>query len=184
MPAVHVTGGDDDLGVRVGFNELFREGHTWPVADGLAVSEQLIPLLAAEGAHAVVLRRESVRPHQAVWWVLDRGRHHVIAVFEPQLDERCAEGRCSRPSQAEGEHSHGNDAAAFSSIDVGLVGGEDVRRGLGRVWLESHCEGNSRSTKFKRSPNSTIAVGETVVHNERMANEFHAADNEVRAVKK
>ena len=66
--------------------------------------------------------------------------HHVIAVLEAQLYEGCAERRSSRSSQAEGEHSHGNHTSAFSPVDVGLVGREDIRRRLGCVWLESHCE--------------------------------------------
>ena len=54
------------------------------------MAEELIPLFTAERAHTIVLRRESIRPHQAVWRVLDRGRHHVVAVLEAQLLKRCA----------------------------------------------------------------------------------------------
>lgn len=92
VPAVDVSGGDEHLGVGVCLNQLFREGHGGPIAHGLAVAQQLVPLLAAEGALAVVLGREGIGPHQAVGRVLDGGGHHVVAVVEAEFCESATEG--------------------------------------------------------------------------------------------
>lgn len=42
-------------------------------------------------------------------------------------------------TKAEREDAHGHDTAAFSAVDVGVVG-EDVGDGLRGVGLEGHCE--------------------------------------------
>ena len=47
---------------------------------------------------------------------------------------------CAGATKAEGENAHGNDTAAFSAVDVGVIG-EDVGDRLGSVRLESHCVG-------------------------------------------
>lgn len=80
VPGIHVAGGQDDLGVRVGFDKLFGKGASGPVADGLTVTQELIPFLAAKLANALVFSIEGVVPHQTVGWILDTGAHHVVAL--------------------------------------------------------------------------------------------------------
>lgn len=140
VPAVNITGSEDDLGFRVSLNELLCKGNSGPIANGLAVAGELVPLLATELALAVVLRCQSVGPHEAVRWVLDRGGHHVIAVREAQFLEGSAEGSSSSSSKTQCQDSHWHHAATFSAVDVG-VGGEDVGDWLRGVGLESHGEG-------------------------------------------
>ena len=82
MPAIDITGCDEHLSLWVCLNEFLCECNARPIADGLAVAEQLIPLFTAECANTIVFCSESIRPHQAVWWVLDGCGHHVVAFCE------------------------------------------------------------------------------------------------------
>lgn len=80
MPRVDISGGQDDLGVGVGFDQLLCEGAGGPVTDGLAVAQQLVPFLAAEFTDAVVFGVQGIVPHEAVGWVLNTGAHHVVTL--------------------------------------------------------------------------------------------------------
>lgn len=110
MPRFNITGGQNDLGVGVGFDQLLSKGTGRPVTDGLleelacefvasdliatylAVSQKLIPLLSTELADTVVLGSESIVPHQAVGRVLHTGGHHVVGLDVAQTFEGNAEG--------------------------------------------------------------------------------------------
>lgn len=80
VPRVDITGGQDNLGVRVGFDQLLCERAGGPVTHGLAVAQQLVPFLAAEFANAVVFSVQGIVPHQAVGRVLNTGTHHVVTL--------------------------------------------------------------------------------------------------------
>ena len=104
MPRVYVPGCDEDLGLWVGFNEFLGEGNGWPVADRLAMPQQLVPLLSAEFSLAVVLCGESILPHQAVWWVFHTSIHHVVGIVVAKLIESDSESwRTIVSSQEAGE---------------------------------------------------------------------------------
>ena len=137
VPAVDIAGGENDFGVRVSLDEFFGEGDGGPIAEGLAMAGELVPLFAAEGAFAVVLSGQGIGPHEAVRRVLDRGGHHVIAVIEANFLESGAQGSGTCAAETKGEHAHRDDATTFSTVDVG-VGGEDVGDGFGGIWLEGH----------------------------------------------
>jgi hypothetical protein len=109
MPRVNITGSQNDLGVRVGFDQFFGEGAGGPVANSLnnqsslvnhvdrystylAVSQKLIPLLSSEFSHTVIFGGESIVPHQAVRGVLDTRSHHMVALNIPQPIKSLAEG--------------------------------------------------------------------------------------------
>jgi len=141
VPAIHITGRHNDLGLRVCLDELLCKRHARPIADCLAVAEQLVPLFAAEFTLPVVLGCQSVGPHEAVGGVLDRRGHHVVAIVKAQLLQCCPQRCCACPSQAKSQHSHGHHPAAFSAVDVGVGGREDVGDGLRGVGLECHCGG-------------------------------------------
>jgi len=92
VPGVDVAGGQDDLGVRVGLDQLLGESTGGPVAHGLAVSQKLVPFLAAELTLALVLGVQGIVPHQAVGWVLNTGTHHVVALGVAHTLESLAKG--------------------------------------------------------------------------------------------
>lgn len=110
MPRVNVTGGQDDLGVGIGFDEFFGESAGGPVANSLtvqvrccfstdpsssthlAISQKLIPLLTAELANTIILRGKSIVPHQAVRRVLNASSHHVVGLDIAQSLEGLTEG--------------------------------------------------------------------------------------------
>lgn len=92
VPAVDVSGCDQHFCVGVCLDQLLCESDRRPVAYGLAVTEELVPLLTTECSLAVVFGSQCVGPHQAVGGVLDRGGHHVVAVVEAEFLEGCAEG--------------------------------------------------------------------------------------------
>lgn len=92
VPAVDVARGEEHLRVRVRGDELLREGGGRPVADGLAVSEERVPLVLAEGADAVELGGEGLAPEETVGRVFGAGVEHVVGVDVAQLFEGCAEG--------------------------------------------------------------------------------------------
>lgn len=160
VPAVNVSGSDKDLGIGVCFDQLFRKCNCRPIAYGLAVSEELVPLLATESSLAVVFGSQCVGPHQAVGRILDGCRHHVVAVVEAEFLKSGAEGCVefvSSPIAIGGNHmtslltssasatktqcedTHGHDTATLSAVDIGVIG-EDVGDGLRGVRLESHCD--------------------------------------------
>lgn len=80
VPRVNVAGGQNDLRIGIGLDELLSESAGGPVAHGLAVTQQLVPFLAAELADTLVLGVEGVVPHEAVGRVLNGGTHHVVAL--------------------------------------------------------------------------------------------------------
>lgn len=69
----------------------------WDFESYLAVTEQLVPLLAAEFALAVVLVGKSIHPVQGVGRVLDTDGHHVVGVVEAELAQSITQG-CGRRS--------------------------------------------------------------------------------------
>lgn len=80
MPRVDITGGQDDLGIGVGFDQFLCKGASRPVTDGLAVTQKLIPFLASEFADAVVLCVQGIVPHETVRRVLNTCAHHVVTL--------------------------------------------------------------------------------------------------------
>jgi len=63
----------------------------------------------------------------------------VVAVFEAQLSKGSSQRSGARTAQAESQHFHRYCAAAFSSVDVSFVAGEDVGGGFRGEGLEGHC---------------------------------------------
>lgn len=149
VPRVDVAGGQDDLGVGIGLNQLLGESTGGPVAHGLAVTQKLVPFLAAELADTVVLGVEGVVPHQAVGRVLNTGTHHVVALGVAETLQGLAEGwKESIPAfngrisawtisltgsagaaNTEGQHLHGHGAVALPTVNACVIG-EDIRLGL------------------------------------------------------
>lgn len=90
MPRVNVPCRQNDLGLWVSVDQFFGKGHSGPVANCLAVTQELVPLLTAKFTLVVVFGGEGILPHEAIWRVFNTGRHHVVRVCEAQLLERCA----------------------------------------------------------------------------------------------
>lgn len=80
VPWVDITGGQNDFSVGVGFDQFLCKGTGRPVTDGLAVTQKLVPFLAAELADPVVLCVQGIVPHEAVRRVLNTCAHHVVAL--------------------------------------------------------------------------------------------------------
>lgn len=155
MPRVDVTSSHDDLGLWVCLNKLLGERNGGPVADSLAVTEKLVPLLASESANTVVLGSKGILPHEAVWRVLNRGGHHVVAVVETKLLESSAERGSTSSAETKSQNSHWYDTVTLAAVDVS-VGGEDVSHRLWCVWkvCVGHCceklvVGNSISIRIE-----------------------------------
>lgn len=107
VPRVDITGGQDDFGVGIGFDEFFGESAGGPVANSLnsqlrlnrqcrsthlAISQKLVPLLASKLPNTVILGGQSIVPHQAVGRVLHAGGHHVVGLDIAQSLQGLAEG--------------------------------------------------------------------------------------------
>lgn len=72
---------EDHLGFRICLDEFLGKGNTGPVANSLAVTEELIPFGASKlGALAVVLGGQGIHPHEGIGGVLDGAVHHMIGV--------------------------------------------------------------------------------------------------------
>lgn len=80
VPRIRISVGQDDFGVGVGCYQLGRKGSGWQVADRLAVTKQLVPLLLAKFSFTVPLRANGTQPHLAVAWGLGAGCSHVICL--------------------------------------------------------------------------------------------------------
>lgn len=85
IPRVHLAVGENHFGVRVGFDELAGEGDRGPVAHGLAVPEQLVPVGAGEGRTAFILGCERIHPEEGIGRVLNGRRHHMVGIYVTEL---------------------------------------------------------------------------------------------------
>lgn len=86
VPGVDVAVGEDDFRLGVGLDELPGESDAGPVAHGLGVAEELVPVGAGKGlALLVIFGGEGVHPHESVGGVLDGAVHHVVGVDVAEL---------------------------------------------------------------------------------------------------
>lgn len=143
MPRVHITGGQDNLGIGVRLDKLLSKGTSRPVTDSLVqlaqdqpfskifniayltVTQKLVPFLATKFANAVVLGKKSIVPHQAVRRVLHTRRHHVVALEVSQALKGNPQRSRSCASYTESEHLHGHRPVTLSSVDACVIG-EDI----------------------------------------------------------
>lgn len=160
MPRVHITGSQDDLGVGVRLNEFLSKGTSRPVTDSLvqlaqvrcqnfqcesylAVTQKLVPFLAAEFTNTIILSEKSIVPHQAVRRVLHARRHHVVTLEVSQALKSNPQRSRSSTSHTKSQHLHGHRPVALSSVDACVVG-EDIGDGLrGEVVGVSQRHGDS-----------------------------------------
>lgn len=84
VPRFRVPDCEDDLGLGVCGYQLWCEGGGGQVAHGLAVAEQLVPVLLLELALAVPLCLDGLHPQLAVTWRLRAGCAHVVCLQIPQ----------------------------------------------------------------------------------------------------
>lgn len=78
MPGLRVSDCEDDLGIGVSGYQLWCEGGGGQVAHGLAVAEELVPVLLFELALAVPLGLDGLHPQLTVAGRLCAGCAHVV----------------------------------------------------------------------------------------------------------
>lgn len=152
VPRLRVPDGEDDLCLGVRGYQLGGEGGGGQVADGLAVAEQLVPVLLVELALAVPLGLDGLHPQLAVTGRLRAGGAHVVCLQVPQGPQGRPDGlrrtvsadpgekelpmpatfdgeltHRSCPAHTQHQHLHRDDTPALPPVDVRPVPHEDGR---------------------------------------------------------